>query len=347
MTTQRVTIIELSQEKPIKIIDPTTFNDLPEGASKMNFSLWDHSFLWGHISVSMPSLEAKAEDLFKALFIVRSPYTPPIVVTESSDSSSFEDLSSCIRNWMPSKGVGGDLRTRLLKWLIYSHRPHILLLQETKLTTLDATLHCSFWCYGPLDFLFFASVGLTGGLLVLWDHSVVKGSRFFSNPWILTDVYGLKKVLFFLEFSSLISQSSFPWCGADDYNQVRYPSECSGGTQLLPEMNNFNNFFISHGLIDMNVNNTVYTWTTNLAISPQMSIIDGVQINNTWDCLFPKAFVRALPHMTLDHVPLLMDLTSDSFGPSPFRFELMWLEDSSLRSEMLSVWKNSIVQGLE
>ncbi|ERN14192.1 hypothetical protein AMTR_s00033p00075560 [Amborella trichopoda] len=103
MTTQRVTIIELSQEKPIKIIDPTTFNDLPEGASKMNFSLWDHSFLWGHISVSMPSLEAKAEDLFKALFIVRSPYTPPIVVTESSDSSSFEDLSSCIRNWMPSK----------------------------------------------------------------------------------------------------------------------------------------------------------------------------------------------------------------------------------------------------
>ncbi|KAL4199820.1 hypothetical protein AMTRI_Chr03g53210 [Amborella trichopoda] len=67
-------------------------------------------------------------------------------------------------------------------------------------------------------------------------------------------------------------------------------------------MNNFNHFILSNGLIDMNLVDTEFTWTNNSDIRLLLSRIDRFFINNSWDSLFPKAFVKALPHMFSDHV---------------------------------------------
>ncbi|ERM95955.1 hypothetical protein AMTR_s00060p00209020 [Amborella trichopoda] len=50
--------------------------ELPEGAAAMKFSLWDHSYAWGHISITVTAMEANHGDLSKALLIARTPSTP-------------------------------------------------------------------------------------------------------------------------------------------------------------------------------------------------------------------------------------------------------------------------------
>ncbi|KAL4180903.1 hypothetical protein AMTRI_Chr12g234700 [Amborella trichopoda] len=110
-------------------------------------------------------------------------------------------------------------------------------------------------------------------------------------------------------------------------------------------MANFNNFIISNGFLDLNINGTFHTWSKNSATHPQMSRIDRILINNLWDSMLSKAYVKALPHTTSDHVPILLDLVGGAFGQSLFHFDLMWLENSFIRYEVLLVWQNSIVQG--
>ncbi|KAL4204279.1 hypothetical protein AMTRI_Chr01g131340 [Amborella trichopoda] len=51
-----------------------------------------------------------------------------------------------------------------------------------------------------------------------------------------------------------------------------------------------------------------------------------------------KVFINALSHTTLDHVPLLVDTKAPYRGSAPFFFELMWLEELSLKDIVTSVW---------
>ncbi|OVA13092.1 hypothetical protein BVC80_977g6 [Macleaya cordata] len=48
---------------------------------------------------------------------------------------------------------------------------------------------------------------------------------------------------------------------------------------------------------------------------------------------------RALSKPTSDHTPVLLDGGGVSWGPSPFRFELSWLEEPNLIDLIESWWK--------
>lgn len=43
---------------------------------------------------------------------------------------------------------------------------------------------------------------------------------------------------------------------------------------------------------------------------------------------------EALPNLASDHIPILFSVDSISYGPCPFRFELMWLEVLGFREEL-------------
>ncbi|ERN16447.1 hypothetical protein AMTR_s00052p00195700 [Amborella trichopoda] len=89
---------------PLKAIDLTVTTHQPKIASPYEVapSTVGQRFYMGYILVSIPSMDAKPEDLSKALFVAKSPYILPIVVTESSCSSSKE-LFPRTRNCLPSK----------------------------------------------------------------------------------------------------------------------------------------------------------------------------------------------------------------------------------------------------
>ncbi|ERN01807.1 hypothetical protein AMTR_s00089p00019960 [Amborella trichopoda] len=90
-----VMLLSLPPEKPLSPSEDTP----PKGMSVMPFRL---SRAWGHIVVSMPSMEGKASNLPKTLFMATSPHIHPLLVIESSDFSS-DELSSRSCNWIPSK----------------------------------------------------------------------------------------------------------------------------------------------------------------------------------------------------------------------------------------------------
>ncbi|KAL4192994.1 hypothetical protein AMTRI_Chr06g174680 [Amborella trichopoda] len=89
--------------------------------------------------------------------------------------------------------------------MIFMCRPNAFVLLETKLATLDVTFFRTFLGSGPIDFAFSPSNDLSGGLLSIWDPSVILwyildlsfhfivvnfcGSDGFQ--WSLTNVYGL------------------------------------------------------------------------------------------------------------------------------------------------------------
>ncbi|KAL4182759.1 hypothetical protein AMTRI_Chr11g151850 [Amborella trichopoda] len=92
----------------------------------------------------------------------------------------------------------------------------------------------------------------------------------------------------------------------------------------------FDNFITSDGLLDFNILGVNFTWSNNLASHPKMSKLDCFLSSGVWDSVFPKTLVKALPQLASDHVPILMDMDGEVYGPIPFRFELMWLEDNLL-----------------
>ena len=52
----------------------------------------------------------------------------------------------------------------------------------------------------------------------------------------------------------------------------------------------------------------------------------------------------ALPKPTSDHCPILIDSDCESWGQSPFRFELMWLEEKQFPTLIQGWWEEIKVE---
>lgn len=63
-----------------------------------------------------------------------------------------------------------------------------------------------------------------------------------------------------------------------------------------------------------------------------------------WLDLFPIVFQVNLPNPTLDHSPIMLDMQCESWGPSLFCFELMWLEEKDLLGLIKDWWGHFGVQ---
>ena len=73
-----------------------------------------------------------------------------------------------------------------------------------------------------------------------------------------------------------------------------------------------------------------------------MSCLDRFLVSVDWESKFSKAVQRCLPRPTSDHSPILVDSDEIRTGPSPFRFELMWLKYEGFK-ETLKGWWQSLV----
>ncbi|KAL4204549.1 hypothetical protein AMTRI_Chr01g110440 [Amborella trichopoda] len=195
-----------------------------------------------------------------------------------------------------AQGLGGARRRRQLRRLTLKCRPNVLVLQETKLESLEMSFLRKFWGSGPTDYAFSPSNGrfvISGYILKLSFRFIVIyfcGSDGFL--WYLTNAYGSnapgEKEEFLNSLSAIVSRVGIPWCGAGDFNMVR------GGHKVLSQ-----------------------------ALDYFLVVID-------WAEKFPKALVKAFLQYASNHTPILLDPFGVAFEPHPIRFELMWLEDKAL-----------------
>ncbi|RVW12831.1 hypothetical protein CK203_113433 [Vitis vinifera] len=98
-----------------------------------------------------------------------------------------------------------------------------------------------------------------------------------------------------------------------------------GGSSLTPSMRDFDSFIRECELLDPPLRNASFTWS-NMQESPVCKRLDRFLYSNEWGLLFPQGLQEALIRRTSDHWPIVMDTNPFMWGPTPFRFENMWLQ---------------------
>ena len=71
-----------------------------------------------------------------------------------------------------------------------------------------------------------------------------------------------------------------------------------------------------------------------------MSRLDRFLVSSDWGSQFSKVAQRSLPRPIYDHFPILLDSDGVRSGPSPFRFEIMWLKFRGFRELLKGWWQN-------
>jgi exonuclease III len=180
------------------------------------------------------------------------------------------------------RGLGSVEKWKEVRNLVEEKGPSILCIQETKMPVYDDVLCDSLWAGTPHSFSYGPSVGASGGLLILWDCSLVEvwstvsfervvmiyGRFIQSNEeFYLCNVYapfdnGEKQVLWEALTMLLQQMLGKNVCICGDFNIVQSFSEWrslqSQSTQndIAP----FNRFIAENSLVDLPFCGRKYTW---------------------------------------------------------------------------------------
>ncbi|KAG6629833.1 hypothetical protein CIPAW_14G112600 [Carya illinoinensis] len=157
------------------------------------------------------------------------------------------------------------IRNLLREW-----KADIVCLQETKLKMISRRIVRSLWSGVHVGWVFQASNGASGGILLMWDRRVVEMTEEFVGQyvvacsftfvvdnfkWAFASVYGpnldTNRRLLWEELAGIQTWWELPWCIGGDFNIVRFPSEVSGSRRLRTTMEEFSECIFDLNLVDM------------------------------------------------------------------------------------------------
>ena len=118
---------------------------------------------------------------------------------------------------------------------------------------------------------------------------------------------------------------------------VRFVNEKSNGGRMTTSMRNFNDFIQDTELKDLELLNAQFTWS-NFREDPVCRRLDRFLISVGCEEIFPEVRQMALARVTSDHCPIQLDTNKVKWGPSPFRFENMWLQHPDFRNNFKQRW---------
>eukprot|EP00268_Persea_americana_P017811 TRINITY_DN18653_c1_g1_i1.p1 TRINITY_DN18653_c1_g1~~TRINITY_DN18653_c1_g1_i1.p1 ORF type:complete len:111 (+),score=3.32 TRINITY_DN18653_c1_g1_i1:84-416(+) len=98
-------------------------------------------------------------------------------------------------------------------------------------------------------------------------------------------------------------------------------------TKFTGDMRRFSDWINSHSLVDLQHKGAFFMWPNHQS-NPAMSRLDRFLVTTDWLDVYPEVIQLALPKPASDHCPLLLYSDCENWGPAPFRFELMWLEEN-------------------
>ena len=124
-----------------------------------------------------------------------------------------------------------------------------------------------------------------------------------------------------------------------DFNAILYPEERSKGGRIDNSMKRFSDILNDLGLRDLSLQGGPYTWRGGLN-GRSKSRLDRFVVSSDWKSHCCKVVQSCLPRLVSDHCPILLDSNGVRTGPSPFRFELMWLKYAGFKEALKGWWKN-------
>ncbi|WMV50549.1 hypothetical protein MTR67_043934 [Solanum verrucosum] len=204
---------------------------------------------------------------------------------------------------------------------------------------------------------FMVADGSKGGILLMWDNRVWKGSKVeegnFSITykfealqdsfcWTFTGVYAphtrKEKLECWEEMAAMKGPSEGPWVTGGDFNTVRHMLERRGCSRITNIMADFSKWIEDLELHDPILIGGKYTWVRGLNHQSNTRL-DRFLYSTEWEESFKNIRQRIMPRVTSDHNPILLECGDWEKRNSYFKFENWWLKVEGF-NELVQEWWN-------
>jgi hypothetical protein len=204
------------------------------------------------------------------------------------------------------------------------------------------------------------SVGRSGGILNIWDSSVLSGDRVFQNSfplsvdfksakddgaWTLTNIYApcqdAQQLAFLSWFHNIQVADDVDWLIVGDFNLIRSPNDRNKPGGNINEMLLFNEAISNLGLIEIPLKGKKFTWS-NMQAAPLLQRLDWFFTSLSWTTSYPNTIAMPLAMTTFDHIPCVISFQTTIPKSQIFRFENRWLQLDGFLPLVEKAWTHSV-----
>ncbi|KAE8724220.1 hypothetical protein F3Y22_tig00010533pilonHSYRG00011 [Hibiscus syriacus] len=264
------------------------------------------------------------------------------LITEAIDwvniytASSFT-FSKLLEEALATWGLGRSEKTVAVARQVRKLKPVFLFIQESKLEQVHVSITRRIGGNLLKGVLVSPAQGSSGGLITMWNESVVQviyqhvHSRFLAvvgklmngqMEFVFINVYGSsiesEKEEFYGELLQFVMSQNFPVCIGGDFNAYIDMEEKQGKSQNWNSINILRSFVQQANLIDLPLSGGAYTWCNNRESSTWVRL-DRFLICARFFNSFPNVTQSLLSKSISDHNPVLLEDAFINWGPKPFR----------------------------
>ncbi|KAM0065492.1 putative RNA-directed DNA polymerase [Helianthus debilis subsp. tardiflorus] len=242
-----------------------------------------------------------------------------------------------------NRGVRDPRKSEWIRGLKTTHGVHFLAIQETKMGGVNRFLYSQLWGRSRFEFDSVDAVGMSGGLLSLWNpavfnkvgvvrnrnYLVVSGNLVATGELVnVINVYAQNDPIarrgLWEELKTVKDSHPGLWILLGDFNDVRSPAERRNSEFVAINAEFFNQFIADADLSEYTMGGRQFTYRSDNG--QKLSKLDRFlvcrEFMNTW----PGAAFLALSSAVSDHSPILLSTIPVDFGAVPTRVFNSWLE---------------------
>ncbi|WJZ96349.1 hypothetical protein VitviT2T_015042 [Vitis vinifera] len=261
------------------------------------------------------------------------------------------------------RGVNDRSKRKVIKSVIRNQKVDLFCIQETNMQVMSEEVVRSLGPGRFLDWKVLNAMGTVGGVLICWDKrslemlGVEKGqfpiSFRFRNVgdgaiWVFTGVYGpfsrKDRECLWEEFGAIRGLWEEPWCLGGDFNSTLYQAKRSRNWRITSAMRRFAQIINELGLVDIPLQGGSFTWSGGLN-NQSWARLDRFLVSPSWLDQYSRVNQRRLSRPISDHFPILLEGGGLRRGPSPFKFENMWLKAEGFKELIEGWWQGIMVRG--
>lgn len=268
--------------------------------------------------------------------------------------SNFQNLTYMIVLSWNIRGLNARIKRSYLKKIILLHKPNLILIQESKMESINRNFLKSVWNEHQIELLLSPSMGNSGGLITMWQPDFFKiDSQHITKHWLaicgtikgknftgcIINVYNScdieERATTWEEIKEYSSHTQLPCLLCGDFNEILHISERGSNLVSQRGMTDFTTFVNDLQLTEVTASNGWFTWFRGASKSK----LDRLLVSPEWLSTFPHLQLSLLKRSLSDHCPLLTISSSQNWGLRPFRFQNMWLSHPGCIKLVEEVWQ--------
>ena len=146
------------------------------------------------------------------------------------------------------------------------------------------------------------------------------------------------------EFGAIRGLWDDPWCLGGDFNIILFQQERSSQRRISSAIRRFAETVDDLELVDLPLQGGEFTWNGGLN-NQAWARLDRFLVSPSWLDLFSGVTQIRLSRPISDHFPIVLEGGGIRRGPTPFRFENMWLKVEGFQDMVRTWWQGIDVRG--